>query len=119
NPHRCMLVQEYRIDSQPRPGPAALAWSTRCHHRDHPWQYPWRAVLPHQHRRLHMLNHPTFDKLLALRLTGMAKALSEQMELPESQALSFDERLGLLVDREMTVRRDRRLTTRWRQATVR
>ena len=44
-----------------------------------------------------MLNHPTFDKLLALRLTGMAKALSEQMDLPESQALSFEERLGLLV----------------------
>jgi IstB-like ATP binding protein len=66
-----------------------------------------------------MLNHPTFDKLLALRLTGMAKALSEQMELPESQALSFDERLGLLVDREMTVRSDRRLTTRLRQAKLR
>ena len=38
------------------------------------------------------------------------------MDLPESQALSFEERLGLLVDREMTVRSDRRLTTRLRQA---
>jgi DNA replication protein DnaC len=66
-----------------------------------------------------MLNHPTFDKLLALRLTGMAKALSEQMDLPESQALSFEERLGLLVDREMTARSDRRLTTRLRQAKLR
>src|SRR6266446_1105631 len=66
-----------------------------------------------------MLNHPTLDKLLALRLTGMAKALSEQMDLPESQALSFEERLGLLVDREMTVRSDRRLTTRLRQAKLR
>lgn len=66
-----------------------------------------------------MLNHPTLDKLLALRLTGMAKALSEQMALPESQALSFEERLGLLVDREMTVRSDRRLTTRLRQAKLR
>jgi len=63
-----------------------------------------------------MLNHPTFDKLLALRLTGMAKALSEQMDLPESQALSFEERLGLLVDREMTARSDRRLTTRLRHS---
>jgi hypothetical protein len=34
-----------------------------------------------------MLNHPTLDKLLALKLTGMVKALSEQMALPESQAL--------------------------------
>src|SRR6266436_8136483 len=53
------------------------------------------------------------------RLTGMAKALSEQMDLPESQALSFEERLGLLVDREMTARSDRRLTTRLRQAKLR
>jgi len=66
-----------------------------------------------------MLNHPTLDKLLALRLTGMAKALSEQMDVPESQALSFEERLGLLVDREMTARSDRRLTTRLRQAKLR
>lgn len=66
-----------------------------------------------------MLHHPTLDKLLALRLTGMAKALSEQMDLPESQALSFEERLGLLVDREMTARSDRRLTTRLRQAKLR
>jgi hypothetical protein len=58
-----------------------------------------------------MLNHPTLDKLLALKLTGMAKALSEQTALPESQALSFEERLGLLVDREMTTRSDRRLSS--------
>jgi DNA replication protein DnaC len=66
-----------------------------------------------------MLNHPTHDQLLALKLTGMAKAFSEQMDLPESQTLSFEERLGLLVDREMTVRSDRRLTTRLRQAKLR
>ena len=66
-----------------------------------------------------MLHHPTLDHLLALQLTGMAKALSEQMALPESQALSVEERLGLLVDREMTARSDRRLTTRLRQAKLR
>ncbi len=66
-----------------------------------------------------MLNHPTLDKLLALKLTGMAKAFSEQMDLSASQALSFEERLGLLVDREMTARSDRRLTTRLRQAKLR
>jgi IstB-like ATP binding protein len=49
----------------------------------------------------------------------MAKARSEQMALPESQARSFAERLGFLVDREMTVRSDRRLTTRLRQAKLR
>jgi len=63
-----------------------------------------------------MLNHPTLDKLQDLRFTGMAKALSEQMALPDIDELSFEERLGLLVDREMTEREDRRLTTRLRQA---
>jgi DNA replication protein DnaC len=66
-----------------------------------------------------VLNHPTLDKLHTLRLTGMAKALREQMDMPESQALSFEERLGLLIDREMTERSDRKLTTRLRQAKLR
>jgi DNA replication protein DnaC len=66
-----------------------------------------------------MLNPPPLDKLLALRRTGMAQALSEPMDLPQSQALRFEERLGLLVDREMTARSDRRLTTRLRQAKLR
>src|SRR5262245_24091541 len=66
-----------------------------------------------------MLTHPTFDKLQALRLHGMAKALSEQLHLPEISALSFEERFGLLVDRELTERDTRRLTTRLRQAKLR
>lgn len=65
------------------------------------------------------MNHPTLDKLHTLRLTGMAKALREQMDMSESQALSFEERLGLLVARELTERSDRRLTTRLRQAKLR
>ena len=63
-----------------------------------------------------MLNHPTLDKLPDLRFTGMVKALTEQMALPDIEELSFEERLGLLVDREVTEREDRRLTTRLRQA---
>lgn len=63
-----------------------------------------------------MLNHPTLDKLNALRFTGMVKALTDQAELPDIEQLSFEERLGLLVDREMTERADRRLQTRLRQA---
>jgi DNA replication protein DnaC len=63
-----------------------------------------------------MLNHPTLDKLQDLRFTGMVKALTEQMALPDIDELSFEERLGLLVDREVTEREDRRLTTRLRQA---
>lgn len=63
-----------------------------------------------------MLHHPTLEKLQALRLTGMYKALIEQMNMPDSETLSFEERLGLLADREITEREDRRLKTRMRQA---
>lgn len=63
-----------------------------------------------------MLRHPTLDKLQQLRLTGMHKALHEQLDLPEIEDLSFEERLGLLADRELTEREDRRLQTRLRQA---
>jgi DNA replication protein DnaC len=63
-----------------------------------------------------MLHHPTLEKLQTLRLSGMYKALSEQMSLPESEVLSFEERLGLLADREWTERQDRRLQTRLRHA---
>ena len=66
-----------------------------------------------------MLTHPTIEKLQALRLAGMARAFEDQQRLPEIESLSFEERLGLLVDREMTDRENRRLKTRLRQARLR
>jgi DNA replication protein DnaC len=66
-----------------------------------------------------MLIHPTLDKLRELRLTGMQKALIEQMDLPDRDGLSFDERFGLLVDSEYTERENRRLKTRLRRARLR
>ena len=66
-----------------------------------------------------MLTHPTLDKLQTLRLTGMYQALIEQRQVPDLAALTFEERLGLLVDRELTERENRRLTTRLRQAKLR
>lgn len=63
-----------------------------------------------------MLNHPTYERLTQLRLTGMAKALAEQAQLPELHALSFEERLGLLVDREATERHNRQTASRLRRA---
>lgn len=56
-----------------------------------------------------MLNHPTLDKLQAMKLTGMAAGFTEQLQQPDLEALTFEERFGLLVDREMTVRDNRRL----------
>jgi DNA replication protein DnaC len=66
-----------------------------------------------------MLTHPTLDTLQTLRLTGMYHALVEQLQLSDITALSFEERFGLLVDRELTERANRRLTTRLRQAKLR
>jgi hypothetical protein len=44
-----------------------------------------------------MLKHPTEERLAALGLTGMAKALEEQRRQPDIAALSFEERFALLV----------------------
>ncbi|MGA7144738.1 MAG: IS21-like element helper ATPase IstB [Desulfobacterales bacterium] len=63
-----------------------------------------------------MLTQPIFDKLEQLRFYGMLKALEEQMQMPDIDKLGFEERLGLLLDREMTFREDRRLKTRLRKA---
>lgn len=63
-----------------------------------------------------MLIHPTLDKLQQLKLFGMHKAFQEQAELPEIGQLHFEERLGLLVDREMTERENRKLKTRLKNA---
>src|SRR5882757_5771049 len=66
-----------------------------------------------------MLTHPTHERLIALGLTGMAKALEEQRRSPDLNALSFEERVGLLVDREAAERDTKRLTTRLKFAALR
>jgi len=63
-----------------------------------------------------MLNHPTLDKLKTLKLNGMVQGLLNQEQHPAIDQMSFEERLGLLVDREMTDRLDRRLKNRLHQA---
>lgn len=67
-----------------------------------------------------MLKHVTLDQLQELKLHGMARAFSEQLEMAEIEDLSFEERLGLLVEREATERAaSRRLTSRLRRAKLR
>lgn len=66
-----------------------------------------------------MLPNPTLDKLQTLRLNGMIKALSEQYSTPDITSLSFEERLGLMVDRELTEREDARLSSRLKAARLR
>lgn len=66
-----------------------------------------------------MLLHPTLEKLTTLRFTGMAAALDEQMQMNSLDDMGFEERLGLLLDREMAVRQTRRMNTRLRKAKLR
>lgn len=66
-----------------------------------------------------MLLHPTLEKLNTLRFTGMATALDEQMQMNSLDDLGFEERLGILLDREMAVRQTRRMNTRLRKARLR
>ena len=61
-----------------------------------------------------MLTHPTIDKLYRLRLPAMAQGVREQCETPSSGEFSFEERLGLLADREILERENKKLA--WRLA---
>jgi DNA replication protein DnaC len=66
-----------------------------------------------------MLTQPVIEKLQILRFFGMLDALEEQFRMPDIGQLSFEERLGLLVDREATYRDNRRLKTRLKKAKLR
>ncbi len=63
-----------------------------------------------------MLTQQTLQTLREMGLTGMADAYHSQWEDPEVQALSFDERFGMIVDREWSARQTRRLTRRLQKA---
>jgi DNA replication protein DnaC len=63
-----------------------------------------------------MLTQPTLSQLQRLKLSGMAQALEEQLRSPETHSLSFEERLALLVQSEVTWRENRRLTRLLRMA---
>jgi DNA replication protein DnaC len=66
-----------------------------------------------------MLREPTLEKLHALRLRVMAATWLEQDKSPDTLALSFDERLALLVDAEMLARDNTRLAKNLRSAKLR
>jgi DNA replication protein DnaC len=57
-----------------------------------------------------MMTQQTLTQLRSLKLSGMADALQEQLTQPSMSAMSFEERMGLLVDREVCSRDDRRRT---------
>ena len=63
-----------------------------------------------------MLTQPLLDKLSKLKLSAFRLALEEQMQNPQYAELSFEERLGLLVDIETTRRANNRLRRRLKSA---
>src|SRR5919206_2244439 len=66
-----------------------------------------------------MLIHPTVERLRTLGLTAMADAFVELQNAPEAADLPREDWLGLLVDREVTSRENRRLARRLREAKLR
>ena len=66
-----------------------------------------------------MLTHPTLEKLRNMRLFGMANALQEQLELRNADELGFEDRLGLIIDRELTDRENKRFASGLKKAQLR
>jgi len=66
-----------------------------------------------------MLIQETMDKLRAMKLSGMAEELKRQLENPKYQELSFEERLGHLVEQEWLNREERRFARRLKEAKLR
>jgi DNA replication protein DnaC len=66
-----------------------------------------------------MLLQQTIERLHELKLTGMTAALEEQLAMPEVNGLSFEDRLALLLEGELSARHDRRLTRHLQLAKLR
>jgi len=66
-----------------------------------------------------MLNQPTVDKMQAMKMSAMIEALEEQLSSGSYAELSFEERLGMLIDAEYAAREQRKLTRRLQRAKLR
>jgi DNA replication protein DnaC len=66
-----------------------------------------------------MINQQTYKQLTDMKMYGMAAAFGEYLQRPVHDALSFEERFGMLVEREHGERQQRRLKKRLTQAKLR
>jgi DNA replication protein DnaC len=66
-----------------------------------------------------MLTHPLLDKLRQLRCQGMLESLQEQLQQPDMQSLSFEDRISLMIDREWWLRENNRIKNRLKNANLR
>ena len=71
-------------------------------------KFPGVLTLETNHETHSMMTQHTLTQLRSLKLSGMGDALQEQLSQPSMSSLSFEERLGLLVEREVASRDDRR-----------
>jgi DNA replication protein DnaC len=66
-----------------------------------------------------MLTQPTLDRMNAMKMFFMVDVFQRQLASTHSSALSFEERLGLLIDAEWSGREQRKLDQRLRTARLR
>ena len=66
-----------------------------------------------------MLVEQTMDKLVSMKLQGMAEALQRWMDSPKEKQMTPHDVVGMLVDAEWHVREERKLTARLRTARFR
>lgn len=66
-----------------------------------------------------MLTQETLDKMNGMKMSAMVEAFQQQLASSEYADLSFEERIGLLIDTEWTAREQRKLTRRLRSAKMR
>jgi IstB-like ATP binding N-terminal. len=66
-----------------------------------------------------MLIEPMIQQLQQLRLRGMAAGLEQLLANKQHASLSFEERLSLMIQHEMTDRNSKRLAQRLRWAKLR
>jgi DNA replication protein DnaC len=66
-----------------------------------------------------MLNQATLDKMNTMKLTGMLEAFARQNQTSDYVKLSFEERLGMLIDAEWDARQQRKLVRRLQVAKLR
>ena len=66
-----------------------------------------------------VLINPVLERLLSLKLSGMAEAFEEQLATPGYSELGFEDRFAILLDREHQHRGDRSYRARLRQARLR
>lgn len=63
--------------------------------------------------------HPVLEQLKDLKLNGMLEVLQGQLKQPDIRQLSFEERLGLLIEHEVSLRESKRVKRRVKSAKLR